>query len=289
MGLFLITTEHLENRVWFRDDEDFKAGMNYVPVVAEATGVTILSFILMSNHVHFFIQCSGGDLAKLFIDRYKTQYSLYFFKKYKVKNLLDSNGVTIREIELSNESPECAAAYVQMNPVAANICSRPESYPWGTGNCFFNPDIRKYKRLGDYSARAQARLLHSKVELNQYFEVFEEGYINPRSYVDVQYVESLFRSPKRMNYFLMNSSKAKALREKKLTDSFSFSDQVLIMATNEMCRYQYQNKNVQDLSRNELEDLAHTLRSFFRSDANQISRILGLTYSECVDILDSFN
>lgn len=48
MGFYFITTEHLEDRLWFKDDEDYKVGMNYVAVVSYKCGVKIVVFILMS-------------------------------------------------------------------------------------------------------------------------------------------------------------------------------------------------------------------------------------------------
>lgn len=40
MTFFLVTTDHLETRLWFRDDEDFKSGMNLVAVTAYSAGVS---------------------------------------------------------------------------------------------------------------------------------------------------------------------------------------------------------------------------------------------------------
>ena len=43
---WLVTTGHLEDRLWFREEDDFKVGMNYVAVQAALTDVSILAFIL---------------------------------------------------------------------------------------------------------------------------------------------------------------------------------------------------------------------------------------------------
>ena len=56
MTFYLITTDHLETRLWFRDEEDFKTGMNLVAVMTYSVGVKVLAFILMSNHVHFVLE-----------------------------------------------------------------------------------------------------------------------------------------------------------------------------------------------------------------------------------------
>ena len=52
MKHWLITTKHLEDRLLFRDLEDFIVGMNYMAVLSYKFGVIILAFILMSNHIH---------------------------------------------------------------------------------------------------------------------------------------------------------------------------------------------------------------------------------------------
>ena len=72
MGFYFITTEHLDDRLWFKDDEDYKVGMNYVAVVSYKSGVIVVAFILMSNHVHFLIYCRNRKEAEDFINEYKT-------------------------------------------------------------------------------------------------------------------------------------------------------------------------------------------------------------------------
>ena len=54
---YLVTTDHLTDRLWFRDEEDFRVAMNYVAIAAFITGCKVLAFILMSNHVHFVLMC----------------------------------------------------------------------------------------------------------------------------------------------------------------------------------------------------------------------------------------
>ena len=285
---YLISTDHLEDRVWFRDNEDFIAGMNYVAVLAGTLEASILDFILMSNHVHFMLECLY-DEAKNFIDRFKRLYGRYFCKKYHVKTLLSGNDVDISEVAWTNDNLENALAYTQMNCVAANICLSPEAYPWGSGNSFFNVNVKHGRRLGDMTRRAQIRLLHSNVILNQNWEVGEEGFVLPKSYLNVRFVESVFQTPKRMLYYRSKSSKAKAVLEKKITESVSFGDQTLISALGELCRGLYQKRDAAFLEREQKVNLAHYLHRFFKADAHQISRLLGFTYSESASILDSFH
>ena len=97
-NFFLVTTDHLKEHLWFRDEDDFRVAMNYVAIVAFITGCTVLSFILMSHHVHFVLMCRRKD-AETFINKFKRLYAAYYQKKYGVCELLRRNGVDIKEGE----------------------------------------------------------------------------------------------------------------------------------------------------------------------------------------------
>lgn len=105
MEFFLISTDHLCEQLWFKDDEDFKAGMNFVAILAFVTGITVLSFSLMSNHVHFVVQATWEE-AGAFINRFKQLYAFYYRKKYGIKKFLRRNGVDRQRLDVTGESLE---------------------------------------------------------------------------------------------------------------------------------------------------------------------------------------
>lgn len=160
--IWLVTTEHLEDELWFRDLDDFRVGMNFVAIeAAEHPNVDILTFILMSNHVHFLMKAELQDVEK-YMRQFKHRYSIYVRKKWGIKKILRRNGLDIREIPCYDESVERAFAYIQVNCVVANICAHPCQYPWGTGDTFFSPERpMSLKRIGDLSARERERFLHT--------------------------------------------------------------------------------------------------------------------------------
>ena len=105
MTFFLVTTDHLETRLWFRDDEDFKSGMNLVAVTAYSVGVRVLSFILMSNHVHFVLE--GEEVKVLqFITEFKRAYSRYLSHKYGSRDTLRRNLPSFRDQTLLAVLPD---------------------------------------------------------------------------------------------------------------------------------------------------------------------------------------
>lgn len=285
MDYWLATTDHLTDRIWFRDDEDFKMGMNLVAILAVALQVDVLSFILMSNHVHFVLSCSHDD-AKQFMNEFKRRYSQYLRGKYGSKELLRKVHVDIRPISGTGESLEWAIAYVQMNSVAAGICLNASGYPWGTGDTFFKTKREKGRRLGTLSERARRRLLHSKEELPHDLLVGEDGYILPESYVNRDFVELVFRTPTRMGFFLNNSSKAKRRLESDEKSSPAFRDQNILSAIPDLCSSLFRKSSVNELTEDEQAELLRQLRFRFSANANQLGRVTGLSYERVTDLLN---
>lgn len=287
MTFFLITTDHLETRLWFLDDDDFKTGMNYVATVAFLLGVRVIAFILMSNHVHFVLECTREQAVR-FITEFKRLYSRYLNQKHGTKELLRDNGVDIQELRLGDESLERAIAYVQMNCVAANICLEPAAYPWGTGRTFFQVSAKRGQCLGTLSARKKNTLLHSKMILPAGWMLGEDGYILPESYVPVKFVESLFRSPRRMQYFLQNSSKAKRILDRIEKDLPAFRDQVILAAIPDLCHSLFQKRSIEELDIPQKTELARQIRYRFSADIHQIARVSGMPYQQIASLLESF-
>ena len=285
--LWLITTEHLEAGLWFRDEEDFKVGMNYVAIQAYVSKVVVHAFILMSNHLHFVVAAYSKKEAEAFIEALKHRYSLYYRRKYGVKEFLRENGVKVEPINTDDEGAEQAIAYVQMNCVAANICSHPSQYSWGTGNLFFNRTKPVGKRLGSFSMRALKRLLHSDIEtLPEDWLIGADGYILPQSYVDVTFVETCYRTPKRMNFFLANSSKAKKRLE---ADEHlpAFRDQVIVAALPDLCQSLFGKRSFSELNEDEQKECVRQIRFRFSSHVNQIARVCDLSYEVVARMMDS--
>ena len=175
-----------------------------------------------------------------------------------------------------------------MNPVAANICLHASGYRWGTGDCFFRERPVKGPRLGNLSFRNQAKILHSRIRLNQDWILSDDRYILPESYIPIQCVERVFRTPSRMNFFLNNSSKAKARMNQQEAALPSFRDQTIISAIPELCRSLFRIENLNQLDEQRQAELIRQIRYRFSADIHQIARVLGKSYSEITRLLDAF-
>ena len=286
MKFWHITTDHLSDRILFRREEDFKVGMNYVAVAKQATGVSILAFILMSNHVHFVLECSR-EKALEFITRFKGLHSRYLQRQYGLKEFLRRNDVTINPLSPYDDSLKNAIAYVLMNSVGARLCIYANDYQWGSGAVYFSSRPIKGIALGTLSIRAQKQVLRSWEALPGEWILTEDGYISPASYVATAFVEKLFGTPGSMKYYLDKSSKAKGKRE--TWEALpSFSDQTVTAAYIDLKRTMFNKKEHDNISEEDNSELAIQLKRRFSCDINQICRITGLSYEACLKIFDRF-
>ena len=285
MEYWLVSTEHLEDRLWFRDEEDFKAAMNYVAVLSCVLGMDILAFVLMSNHVHFVVRGCREKVLD-YVNEFKRRYSIYLSHKYGVKEFLRRNDIHLLLVQ-GEEALERVIAYVQMNPVAADICAHPTQYLWGTGSSFFNQSLPAGKPLADIPNRPRIRMLHSECGvIPPDWTVGEDGFVLPHNYVKVRVVEACYRSAKRMNYFLNTSSKAKKRVETTEENLPAFRDQVILAALPDLCRSLFQKSIFQELAPLEQTELLRQLRYRFSSNVNQLARVCGLSYAEAARLLD---
>lgn len=285
MLFWLVTTDHLTDRIWFKDDDDFKVAMNMVAVLAATINLQIIAFILMSNHVHFVLSCDR-ELADEFITRFKQKYSQYYSRKYGSCERLRNNSVDIQILDIGDESFEKGVAYVLMNCVAAKICLHPSQYPWGTGNSYFNVSPSTERKIGDLSGRARVRLLKSKLPLPDDYRVDDRGFVNPASYVPVKYVESVFRTPKRMDWFLRNSSKVRRLAESK--EAPSFNDQLIVAAIQSLSVSLFRKPCLDELGDAQCAELFRQIRYRFSADPAQIARVSGKSYETVCGLLEAF-
>ena len=257
--IWLVSTDHLEDELWFRDLDDFRVGMNFVAIEAAAhPNVNILTFILMSNHVHFLMKAELQDVEK-YMHQFKHRYSIYMRKKWGIKKFLKRN-----------------------------ICAHPCQYPWGTGDTFFSPKRpMALKRIGDLSARERACLLHTNcTTIPKAWRISVEGYILPQEYIDVQDVERMLRSASRMNYFLQTSSKARRRLEAE-ENLPAFRDQIILSALPDLSRSLFQKESFSELSVKEKAEFMRQIRFRFSADVNQIARVCGVSYADAAKLMDS--
>ena len=286
MNFWQVTTNHFCTKILFRSNDDFKVAMNYVAVVKHVTGVNILAFILMSNHVHFVLECGTREEALDFINRFKGIYSRYLLRKYGFSEFIRRNKVDIKPLWLDDDSLLNSIAYILMNSVGARLCVYATDYPWGSAPVYFRTGSVKGRSVGTMSERARERALRSCVPLPPEWTLLDEGYVDPLNYVAVGFVEKLYRTPTRLKYYFDKSSKANS-RLEPWDSAPSFSDQTVAAGVVDLKRTMFQKRENDTLSSEQNRELAKQIRRRFGTDVNQLCRVTGLSYEAAVEIFDS--
>jgi hypothetical protein len=103
----------------------------------------------------------------------------------------------------------------------------------------------------------------------------------------VGFVERCYRRASRMNYFLVNSSKAK--RKIKNSDDHhpAFRDQVILAALPDLYRSLFGKQRFDDLTLAERTEALRQIHLRFCSNIHQIARVTGLAYEEAARMMDS--
>ena len=80
-GYYHVINRGVEQRVIFKEDEDYKKFEELLCIYAPSYGITIHNYCLMSNHYHLLIEIEKETLSK-FMRQINMNYAIYFNKKY---------------------------------------------------------------------------------------------------------------------------------------------------------------------------------------------------------------
>ncbi|OBR89846.1 transposase IS200 like protein [Clostridium ragsdalei P11] len=90
----------------------------------------ILSYCLMTNHIHLQIETKSVHIKKL-MGKINTFYAKYFNNKYDYHGHLFQGRYGSRIIDSDSYILE-VSRYISLNPVRANIVDKPEDYKWSS-------------------------------------------------------------------------------------------------------------------------------------------------------------
>lgn len=279
-GYFHICTDGRKLSWMFQDDDDFIAGINRIGLCYLKTGVIIMAYVLMDNHVHFVLY--GTMLqCKQFINTYKRLTGIWILNKYGIGDYLRLLPTEIIRIE-NEESLLNTIAYLDRNPLMAGYKYMHGEYPWGSSRYAFK-DISTltlskdgFKPISTLTRRRQRELLNSKVLFPDEWLINDSGMIHPLSFLNINKLEACFKSPMRYSYFLAKKIEGIVEQELEHSQKLFIPDRELRPVVNEIVRSNFGNKNLQQLDVNERLVIAKKLRHDYASTIKQISRMIHL-------------
>ena len=258
----------------FKDTEDFIAGVNRIGICAFETCIQIIAFILMDNHVHSVLY---GTLPKCkeFITRYKTLTGKWISSKYQLKEYLKHLPSEFILIE-SEEQLLDTIAYIDRNSIVAGGRYLPSEYPWGSARYMFREKrIPCGRHISEMSKKEVHESLNTWSTLPEDWMVDDQGMLIPeRCFINIDFIEGLFRSPTRYLYHLSRKLEGKIEMQQGIRAFIP--DKELRPVTEELAKKLFGKSKVKDLDFNSKILLARKLRYDYASTPKQISRMLSM-------------
>lgn len=201
-----------ENEVLFRCHEDFIRGINCLCLLARRTGVPLLAYAFMSNHVHL---CVRTDSPEKFMRAFRFAYTRYFNSKYGRSGRLCEEKFFKLEIE-GLYHLLTAIAYILRNPMHHGVTSTPFAYPYSSIRALFRRDFGWDDNVQYLPRKYAYHHIPDHWSLPEDIEMDASGKILPQFAIDVADVEHQFATARTFLYYMNRLSGEKWEKEQTL-------------------------------------------------------------------------
>lgn len=261
----------------FANDNDYRFAMNLMArCLAEFPTLSVITFEIMSNHIHIVL--SGDEhIINEFFATFRKRLKRYLSTKAqgRLSNQFQMSLKPINDLKALRET----IVYVNRNGYVVDPSHTPFSYPWGTGRYYFN-DVQFAKKLSDVSDIGIRRMFRSRnPHLHGDYRVID-GYVSPLEYCAVKLGMAMFRNAHQYFYMISKNIEAYEKLAAELDDGEYLTDSELFTQVVKILKTGYAANSLRDLTTAQKQDLARKLRSDYRSSNGQIRRILGLSQYE---------
>lgn len=270
----LWTPENFE--IIFRNDAEFTVGMGIIAIAAQCfPEVTILTFELMTNHLH--IMASGEE------QRLRMMFGQ--IKKHLMRMASDAGRTInwaafnpgIRLLDSLSDARN-VLIYDNRNGFLVNDSYTPFSYPWGANVCYFNPDARKRFNESSVFSTIKDRRAITRSHISDGIKGLKtlDGIFSPFSFCNIEMGESLFRDA--VHYFYMLGRNIESNKEiaKEIGESISYTEEELYAAVSVRCRQEFGTANPSQIPAHAKLGIAKFMRYEYNASIKQIQRMLRL-------------
>ena len=268
-----------DHEIIFTSQADFKTGMTLFGISARLNAdVTILTFELMSNHIH--ITASGREhrITQLF-DTFKGLLLKWMKNESRTMSLDKFRARTRRLVTL--EDLRNVIVYDNRNGFIVSQEYTPFTYPWGANRYYFSPDSCRLaeQESKPFSLRERRLVSHSRIADGAEGLLLFDGYASPLSFCDIHAGETLFRDAAHYFNKLSKSIESNAQIAKEIGESVWYTDDELYSIMRKLCKEKYGAVTPATIAPNDRISLAKTLHYEFNAGAKQLQRMLKLDSS----------
>lgn len=278
-GVWHLCTPGEKQSLIFRDN-DYVFAMTLVAMCAyDCPDVQIITFEIMSNHVHFIL-CGSKSAVLVFFALFKKRLQRYFASKGQRMDLTNFTCEKPIPIE-SLESMRNQICYTNRNNFVVDPDHTPFSFPYGANSYYFTPKFQALKdcTFGDLTLREKRNLIHAREPNYPEDYTITDGYFSPMNYCRLDIGEAVFRDAR--HYFNKLGKGIESYKEiaSMLGDTIYYTDDELFDAVRRVCKEKYDGQRPTLLGKNEKVEMARMLRHDYNADNEQIRRMLNLSIS----------
>lgn len=120
--------------VCFVEPENYQFYLDLWQECAARYGVAIHAYCLMTNHVHFMVTPERADSISFATKVIGSRYAQYFNRTYGRSGTLWEGRHKSSLVQSGKYFLTCLR-YIELNPVVANMVTKPEQYKWSSYLC----------------------------------------------------------------------------------------------------------------------------------------------------------
>jgi len=268
------TPENFE--IIFTSEENFMAGMDILAVCSKSfSQIEILTFELMSNHIHIAAAGKPDALLKMF-NLFKVLLMRYFSS---INRMCDWKRFVPGMRELKNlDEVRNVIVYINRNGFVVTPDSTPFSYPWGCNRYYFNNDAKRLASSlsSPMTFRRKRETIKSHRADKDYSILSFDGYALPTSFCAINSGELLFRNASHYFHKLSRSIETNKQIAKDISESIFYTDDELFSLITKIAKESFSCETLSKASPQEKLELTRIMRFEYNASAKQIQRMLRL-------------
>lgn len=272
-------------------DDEFRAAMNRVAVCAFLCNVKVVVATIEDSHPHFLLKGELNNIC-LFSEKYSSMTIRYIARR---RGSADGVCLHLEHCVINDESYlKNAAAYIIVQPTKDGKPILPHDYKYGSAALYFrekgsilpwdhdyNGHLYKKIRLGDLPVREQWRICTTKIPMPENW-IIVGGFIHPACYIDVDCLESIFKTHNCYRAFTASSKSQDEIVRSTMASvrGVNLDDLEARRVCAELCGRLFNRLSTRTLSVSQRLTLAQELRKAYRLSFRQLSTLVKLPEDE---------
>ena len=281
---FHISMEGMESVLICRDDEDYDHLQKSFYLGGYINNILIVSDIEMSTHGHLAVLAKNWEAASQTGEYVKKRHSQFLSHKYGDRKLLARTRLSIQYLD-SDRYVRNALAYIPRN--AADTGMRIEDYRWSSYRAMFVQGRCTGMRCVSALSKQEKRdCFHTHLNLdNVPWMLDAEGYLDPVSACDYQYVEDAFMGDQAFYLRMIGNVNMAEMRQKLVKNAHLWQADSAFLVTVASVAADWYHKDIQELLPEQKKRLITYLYRCFRTSVAQLSRCIRMSRDDVLQTL----